>query len=136
MADMVGRSAPPDGAEHEAGASQGEFYAIDASIMAPVLGPIDADPVVAFNRMLKVAGRGHGIIGHGLFTDRWWRRRSTRTCRRCGRRAVTWPAAPLGVVITAVDDEDRGAPARRPADDRLLRDRQDVRHADVAARLG
>ena len=43
--------------------------------MAPVLGPIDVPIVLgAFNQgMLRVAGRvADGIIGHGLFTDRWW----------------------------------------------------------------
>jgi len=100
----------------------GEFYPIDAAIMAPVLGPIDVPIVLgAFNEgMLRVAGRvADGIIGHGLFTDRWWDEtidpnlavgavaagRDPSTLRRWG-----W-------VITSVNDDD---PGRAERDARLM----------------
>ncbi len=100
----------------------GEFYPIDAAIMAPVLGLIDVPIVLgAFNEgMLRVAGRvADGIIGHGLFTDRWWDEtidpnlavgavaagRDPSTLRRWG-----W-------VITSVNDDD---PGRAERDARLM----------------
>jgi len=100
----------------------GEFYPIDAAIMAPVLAAFD-EPIVlgAFNEgMLRVAGRvADGIIGHGLFTDRWWDEtidpnlavgavaagRDPSTLRRWG-----W-------VITSVNDDD---PGRAERDARLM----------------
>lgn len=54
----------------------GDFYRIDANIAAPVLGQLNVPILVgAFNRrMLRTVGRcADGVIGHGLFTDRWWR---------------------------------------------------------------
>jgi 5,10-methylenetetrahydromethanopterin reductase len=123
MADMVGAikaylSAP----KMQTVRYEGEFYPIDAAIKAPVLGPIDVPVVLgAFNEgMLRVAGRvADGIIGHGLFTDRWWDEtidpnlgagaaangRDPSTLRRWG-----W-------VITSVDDDD---PARAERDARLM----------------
>jgi alkanesulfonate monooxygenase SsuD/methylene tetrahydromethanopterin reductase-like flavin-dependent oxidoreductase (luciferase family) len=53
----------------------GEYYAIDADIRAPVLGRLDVPILVgAFNTfMVRTAGRAaDGVLGHGLFTDRWW----------------------------------------------------------------
>lgn len=123
MADMVGAiraylTAPNmKPVRHE-----GEFYPIDAAIMAPVLGPLDVPILLgAFNEgMLKVAGRvADGIISHGLFTDRWWEEtvgpnlaigaaasnRDPDTLRRWG-----W-------VITSVNDAD---PARAERDARLM----------------
>lgn len=54
---------------------RGEFYTIDAEIRAPVLGKLDVPILVGgFNKfMLCTAGRvADGVLGHGLFTDRWW----------------------------------------------------------------
>lgn len=100
----------------------GEFYSIDAAIAAPVLGELDVPILLgAFNRgMLDVAGRvADGIIGHGLFTDRWWDEmvdpRLEEGARSSGRDASAlrrW-----GWVITSVDDDD---PARAERDARLM----------------
>jgi 5,10-methylenetetrahydromethanopterin reductase len=100
----------------------GEFYALDAAIMAPVLGPIDVPIVLgAFNPgMLKVAGRvADGIIGHGLFTDRWWGE-TVEPNLAAGAAATGRDPAGLrrwGWVITSVDDSD---PARAERDARLM----------------
>ncbi|MGO8850407.1 MAG: LLM class flavin-dependent oxidoreductase [Mycobacterium sp.] len=90
---------------------RGDFYAIDADIRAPVLGPLDVPILVgAFNKiMLRTAGRAaDGVLGHGLFTDRWWNEvvdpELTRGAELSGREAVAlrrW-----GWLITAVDDVD------------------------------
>jgi len=100
----------------------GEFYPINAAIMAPVLGPIDVPIVLgAFNEgMLRTAGRvADGIIGHGLFTDRWWIEtidpnvaEGAATTGRDPETLRKW-----GWVITSVDDDD---PARAERDARLM----------------
>lgn len=100
----------------------GEFYPIDAAIMAPVLGPIDVPIVLgAFNEgMLRVAGRvADGIIGHGLFTDRWWNETIDPNLAIGAAHADRDPAAlrRWGWVITSVDDDD---PARAERDARLM----------------
>ncbi|MGE2834855.1 LLM class flavin-dependent oxidoreductase [Mycobacterium sp. SMC-4] len=89
----------------------GDFYSIDAHIQAPVMGPI-AVPILlgAFNiHMMRTAGAiADGVLGHGLFTDRWWDEvvdpqlhlGATRA-HRDASRLLRW-----GWVITAVDDED------------------------------
>ncbi|WP_374210589.1 LLM class flavin-dependent oxidoreductase [Dermatobacter hominis] len=123
MADMVGavraylRAPNRRPVRHD-----GEFYPIDATIMAPVLGPIDVPIVVgAFNRgMLEVAGRvADGIIGHGLFTDRWWDEvvdpHLAAGASSAGRDAGSLQR--WGWVITSVDDAD---PARAERDARLM----------------
>lgn len=100
----------------------GEFYPIDADIRAPVLGPLDVPVVVgAFNRgMARVAGRvGDGVIGHGLFTDRWWAE-TIEPNLAAGAESVGRDASCLqrwGWVITSVDDDD---PARAERDARLM----------------
>lgn len=100
----------------------GELYPIDAAIMAPVLGPIDVPILLgAFNEgMLRVAGRvADGIIGHGLFTDRWWDE-TVDPNLAVGAAAAGRDPATLrrwGWVITAVDDDD---PARAERDARLM----------------
>ena len=100
----------------------GEFYSLDASIMAPVLGPIDVPILLgAFNQgMVRVAGRvADGIIGHGLFTDRWWEETidpnlaaGAATAGRNADDLRRW-----GWVITSVNDDD---PARAERDARLM----------------
>ncbi|EKF25053.1 luciferase-like monooxygenase family protein [Mycolicibacterium hassiacum DSM 44199] len=89
----------------------GDYYRIDADIRAPVLGRIDVPILLgAFNiHMLRTAGEvADGVLGHGLFTDRWWDEVVDPNLRtgagRAGRDASAlrrW-----GWVITAVDDED------------------------------
>jgi alkanesulfonate monooxygenase SsuD/methylene tetrahydromethanopterin reductase-like flavin-dependent oxidoreductase (luciferase family) len=100
----------------------GEFYPIDAAIMAPVLGPIDVPIVLgAFNEgMLRVAGRvADGIIGHGLFTDRWWNETIDPNLAIGAANADRDPAGlrRWGWVITSVNDDD---PARAERDARLM----------------
>jgi len=85
--------------EHE-----GPYYRIDAKVQAPVLGRLEVPLLfAAFNPGMVRAAAGHadGVIGHGLFTARWW-------------DEIVRPAAagaPDGFVqhgwlITAVDDDD------------------------------
>jgi alkanesulfonate monooxygenase SsuD/methylene tetrahydromethanopterin reductase-like flavin-dependent oxidoreductase (luciferase family) len=123
MADLVGAvrafTTAPNGkpVRHE-----GEFYDIDATIAAPVLGPLDVPIVLgAFNQgMLRVAGRvADGIIGHGIFTDRWWDEVVDPNLAEGAGKAERDPADlhRWGWVITAVDDED---PARAERDARLM----------------
>jgi len=100
----------------------GEFYPIDAAIMAPVLGPIDVPIVLgAFNEgMLRVAGRvADGIIGHGLFTDRWWNETIDPNLAIGAANADRDPTGlrRWGWVITSVNDDD---PARAERDARLM----------------
>ncbi|ROO87894.1 alkanesulfonate monooxygenase SsuD/methylene tetrahydromethanopterin reductase-like flavin-dependent oxidoreductase (luciferase family) [Actinocorallia herbida] len=94
---------------------EGPYYRVSARVQAPVLGRLDV-PVLfaAFNKGMAAAAAGHadGLIGHGLFTDRWW-------------RDIVRPAtanAPEGFtehgwLITAVDDE---APERAIRDARRM----------------
>jgi 5,10-methylenetetrahydromethanopterin reductase len=123
MADMVGAiRAYLDAPNMKPVRHEGEFYPIDASIMAPVLGPIHVPIVLgAFNEgMLKVAGRvADGIIGHGLFTDRWWNE-TIDPCLAAGAAKAGRDPGSLrkwGWVITAVNDDD---PARAERDARLM----------------
>ena len=100
----------------------GEFYPIDAAIMAPVLGPIDVPIVLgAFNEgMLRVAGRvADGIIGHGLFTDRWWDETIDPNLAVGAVAAGRGPSTlrRWGWVITSVNDDD---PGRAERDARLM----------------
>jgi alkanesulfonate monooxygenase SsuD/methylene tetrahydromethanopterin reductase-like flavin-dependent oxidoreductase (luciferase family) len=89
----------------------GEFYSIDADIRAPVLGRLDVPILIgAFNKiMVQTAGRvADGVLGHGLFTDRWWtelvepalgRGAESRGCDVADLRRWGW-------LITAIDDDD------------------------------
>jgi 5,10-methylenetetrahydromethanopterin reductase len=100
----------------------GEFYPLDAAIMAPVLGPIDVPILLgAFNQgMLKVAGRvADGIIGHGLFTDRWWDETADPNLAIGAAAAGRDPddLRKWGWVITSVNDDD---PGRAERDARLM----------------
>jgi 5,10-methylenetetrahydromethanopterin reductase len=93
---------------------EGNFYRIDADIRAPVFGRLDVPILIgAFNKiMVRTAGRvADGVLGHGLFTDRWWAEvvepALTGGAESAGRDATElrrW-----GWLITAIDDDD---PAR------------------------
>ena len=123
MADMVGAiRAYLDAPNMKPVRHEGEFYALDAAIMAPVLGPIDVPILLgAFNQgMLKVAGRvADGIIGHGLFTDRWWDETIDPNLAAGAASAGRDPDVlrRWGWVITAINDDD---PARAERDARLM----------------
>jgi alkanesulfonate monooxygenase SsuD/methylene tetrahydromethanopterin reductase-like flavin-dependent oxidoreductase (luciferase family) len=123
MADLVGAvNAYLTAPKMQRVRHEGEFYPLDAAIMAPVLGALEVPVLLgAFNPgMLKVAGRvADGITGHGLFTDRWWDEtvdpNLAAGAQQAGRDASTlrrW-----GWVITSIDDED---PARAERDARLM----------------
>jgi 5,10-methylenetetrahydromethanopterin reductase len=89
----------------------GDFYAIDAKIQAPVLGRVDIPIMLgAFNiHMLRTVGRtADGVLGHGIFTDRWWDevvdpqiQIGAAQAARDASKLLRW-----GWVITVVDDED------------------------------
>ena len=123
MADMVGALRAYLTAENMKPVKyESEFYPINASIMAPVLGPIDVPILIgAFNKgMLKVAGRvADGIVGHGIFTDRWWEETIDPNMEAGAVAAGRNPAdlRKWGWVITSVDDDD---PARAERDARLM----------------
>jgi alkanesulfonate monooxygenase SsuD/methylene tetrahydromethanopterin reductase-like flavin-dependent oxidoreductase (luciferase family) len=89
----------------------GEFYSIDADIRAPVLGRLDVPILIgAFNKiMVRTAGRvADGVLGHGLFTDRWWSEviepELHRGATSAGRESVEMRR--WGWLITAIDDDD------------------------------
>lgn len=100
---------------------QGRFYSIDADIRAPVLGRVDVPILVgAFNKlMVRTAGRvADGVLGHGLFTDRWWAE-TVEPALTLGAEAGGRDAGDLrrwGWLITAIDDED---PARAIRDAKM-----------------
>jgi 5,10-methylenetetrahydromethanopterin reductase len=89
----------------------GDFYSIDARIQAPVLGRLDIPILIgAFNvGMLRtVGGSADGVLGHPLFTDRWWNEvvdpelaRGAATAGRDEAALHRW-----GWLITAIDDEN------------------------------
>jgi 5,10-methylenetetrahydromethanopterin reductase len=89
----------------------GTYYHIDADIRAPVLGRLNTPILIgAFNRhMLRVAGRSaDGVLGHGLFTDRWWDE-IVEPELGYGAKDSGRDAAELrrwGWLITAIDDAD------------------------------
>lgn len=92
----------------------GEFYSVNAHIRAPVLGPIDVPILLgAFNiHMLRTAGQvADGVLGHGLFTDRWWDEVVDPQLERgaVGRGRDAADLQRWGWLITAIDDEE---PAR------------------------
>jgi 5,10-methylenetetrahydromethanopterin reductase len=99
----------------------GTYYNIDADIRAPIFGRLDVPILIgAFNRiMLRTAGRSaDGVLGHGVFTDRWWNEvvdpELESGAVQSGRDPSTlhrW-----GWVITAIDDAD---PQRAIADAKL-----------------
>lgn len=99
----------------------GEYYRIEADIRAPVLGRLDVPILIgAFNKvMVRTAARvADGILGHGIFTDRWWEEVIDPQLA-AGAAAAARDSAALhrwGWVITAIDDAD---PARAIRDARL-----------------
>jgi alkanesulfonate monooxygenase SsuD/methylene tetrahydromethanopterin reductase-like flavin-dependent oxidoreductase (luciferase family) len=99
----------------------GNYYSIDADIRAPIFGRLDVPILVgAFNRMmLRTAGRSaDGVLGHGLFTDRWWNEVVDPELER-GAVSGGRDASALhrwGWVITAIDDDD---PERAVAEAKL-----------------
>jgi 5,10-methylenetetrahydromethanopterin reductase len=99
----------------------GEFYEIDAAVQAPVLGRLDIPVLLAgFNKgMAATAGRvADGVIGHGLFTDRWWDE-VVRPAVARGASEAEKTERPLehGWIMTAIDD---AAPERAVADVRRM----------------
>lgn len=99
----------------------GEFYRIDATVGAPVLGRIDAPILVAgFNKLMAATAArvADGVIGHGLFTQSWWddvvRPAMEKGAAGAEREA---PGLEHGWVITAINDDD---PERAVADARRM----------------
>jgi alkanesulfonate monooxygenase SsuD/methylene tetrahydromethanopterin reductase-like flavin-dependent oxidoreductase (luciferase family) len=100
---------------------QGEFYSIDADIRAPVLGRLEVPILIgAFNKvMVRTAGRvADGVLGHGLFTDRWWAESVEPALARGAESSGRDPAdvRRWGWLITAIDDDD---PSRAVRDAKL-----------------
>jgi 5,10-methylenetetrahydromethanopterin reductase len=98
----------------------GTYYNIHADIRAPIFGRLEVPILIgAFNRaMLRTAGRhADGVLGHGIFTDRWWTEVVDPELSSGAKQKGRNPADLLqwGWVITAVDDEE---PARAIADAR------------------
>jgi alkanesulfonate monooxygenase SsuD/methylene tetrahydromethanopterin reductase-like flavin-dependent oxidoreductase (luciferase family) len=99
----------------------GEFYPVNAAIRAPIFGRLDVPILIgAFNRrMLRTAGKvADGVLGHGVFTDRWWTEMVGPRLAEGAEEAGRDPAAlrRWGWLITAIDDED---PDRGRRDARL-----------------
>jgi alkanesulfonate monooxygenase SsuD/methylene tetrahydromethanopterin reductase-like flavin-dependent oxidoreductase (luciferase family) len=90
---------------------RGDYYSIDADIRAPVFGRLDVPILIgAFNKiMIRTAGRAaDGVLGHGLFTDRWWEEVVDPELAR-GAEAAGRDAGSLqrwGWLISAIDDAD------------------------------
>jgi alkanesulfonate monooxygenase SsuD/methylene tetrahydromethanopterin reductase-like flavin-dependent oxidoreductase (luciferase family) len=87
----------------------GEFYRVDALVQAPVLGRLEVPILFAgFNKGMAAAAAKHsdGVIGHGLFTARWWdevvRPATAKGLAESGKDT----ALEHGWLITAIDDED------------------------------
>ena len=95
---------------------------IEADIRAPVLGRLDVPILIgAFNKMMvRTAGRtADGVLGHGVFTDRWWKdvvnAELARGAASSGRDAAALKR--WGWLITAIDDTDpqqTGVPPHEP----------------------
>jgi 5,10-methylenetetrahydromethanopterin reductase len=99
-------------------AFHGDFYDIEADIRAPVFGRLDVPILIgAFNKgMLRVVGRcADGVLGHGVFTDRWWDEVVDPEIQRGVSETDRDPDAlhRWGWVITAIDDDN---PQRAVAD--------------------
>lgn len=93
----------------------GPYFRADAKVAAPVLGRLDVPVMFAgFNKGMVAAAARHadGLIGHGLFTARWWAdvARPTASGAPDGWLEHGW-------LITAVDDEN---PARAVLETRRM----------------
>ncbi|MCD4533047.1 LLM class flavin-dependent oxidoreductase [Nocardioides sp. cx-169] len=111
MADLVGAIRAWLHAENgQPVRHDGEFYRIDASVGAPVLGRIEVPILVGgFNRLMATtaARAADGIIGHGLFTQSWWDEVIRPAMAKGAADAERQdPALEHGWVITAIDDDD------------------------------
>ncbi|MGA9488735.1 MAG: LLM class flavin-dependent oxidoreductase [Mycobacterium sp.] len=100
---------------------EGRFYAVDADIRAPVFGRLDVPILIgAFNKiMVRTVGRtADGVLGHGIFTDRWWTELVEPELAGGAESAGRDPAElkRWGWLITAIDNGD---PARAVRDARL-----------------
>lgn len=98
----------------------GEYYRVNAFVQAPVLGRLEVPILFAgFNKGMAAAAVKHadGVIGHGLFTARWWdevvRPATAKGLAESGKET----ALEHGWLITAIDDED---PARAIRDARRM----------------
>lgn len=90
----------------------GEFYQINAKVQAPVLGRIEVPILLGgFNKLMAAAAArsADGVLGHGLFTQRWWDD-VVRPALAKGAADAGREDRPLehGWVITAIDDDDPG----------------------------
>jgi alkanesulfonate monooxygenase SsuD/methylene tetrahydromethanopterin reductase-like flavin-dependent oxidoreductase (luciferase family) len=88
----------------------GDIHHVDAAVGAPVLGRLDVPVLLAaFNtRMARAATHvGDGLIGHGLFTDRWWDE-VVRPAADKGAGDAGRDQRPVehGWIITAINDEE------------------------------
>ncbi|MDR7167313.1 alkanesulfonate monooxygenase SsuD/methylene tetrahydromethanopterin reductase-like flavin-dependent oxidoreductase (luciferase family) [Nocardia kruczakiae] len=102
----------------------GEYYQVNAKVQAPVLGRLDVPVLFAgFNKVMAGAGArvGDGVIGHGLFTVKWWDEvvRPATAAGFAERVQDDDRRAPVehGWLITAIDDAD---PARAIRDARRM----------------
>jgi hypothetical protein len=101
---------------------EGTHYRIDAAVQAPVLGRVDVPVLMAaFNRRMASAAGGvaDGVIGHGLFTNKWWNE-VVRPATTVGATSADRAPDTLiehGWVITAIDD---AAPERAINDARRM----------------
>ncbi|GAA4663467.1 LLM class flavin-dependent oxidoreductase [Gordonia humi] len=110
MSDMAGAVRAWLSAENgERVTYDGEFYRIDARVAAPVLGRLDVPILFAgFNKGMVAAAvkSADGVIGHGLFTRRWWDD-VVRPAEEKGLAAADKQSTvEHGWLITAVDDDD------------------------------
>nr|WP_018501855.1 LLM class flavin-dependent oxidoreductase [Parafrankia discariae] len=113
MADLVGAIRAWLHAENGQPVTyDGEFYRVNASVGAPVLGRIDAPILLAgFNRLMAASAArvADGVVGHGLFTRTWWEDVvRPAMARGAADAARDTPALEHGWVITAIDDDDPG----------------------------
>lgn len=88
----------------------GEFYELNAKVEAPVLGPLEVPLLVgAFNEgLLRAGGRvADGIIGHNLFTSRWWEE-VVRPAVAVGRQQAgrSGDSVEHGLLLVAIDNDD------------------------------
>lgn len=98
----------------------GTYYNIDADVKAPVLGRLDVPILLAAVNpgMARAAGRvADGLIGHGLYTSRWWNEVLRPAVAEGAAQAGKASTREYGWVITAIDD---AAPQRAIRDAKLM----------------